>query len=308
MAAIPSGAFPSGGGRSSWAFRKGDEIARGRYVVQHLGGGERYEVYLARDERLATLVVTKILRPSLVENDRVRAAIAAEADILRYLHHPVIVRLFDRRLDGDHPHLALEYVDGPRLSTLIRTYEMAIEQVLSLGVQLASASHYMTTCDTVHLDIKPQNVIMSAPARLIDLSLARRTGQLAAVSSPVGTVKYMAPEQCDPRRFSDLGPATDIWGIGVTLYWALAHRSPFPLPDYDAEARPEERFPQLAHRPLPLPNSIPPALRELISNMLSLEPSERPTAGETLDVLEFLTAALPRPKLGRLRLPRKTSI
>lgn len=43
MAAIPSGAFPSGGGRSSWAFRKGDEIARGRYVVQHLGGGERYE-------------------------------------------------------------------------------------------------------------------------------------------------------------------------------------------------------------------------------------------------------------------------
>ncbi len=296
---------PSNETRSSWGFRKGDEIVPGRYAVQHLGGGERYEVYLARDERLASLVVAKLLRPSLVESERAKAGIAAETDILRRLHHPVIARLFDRRLDGPHPHLALEYVDGPRLSTLIRTYETAIEQVLSLGAQLASAAHYMTIRDTVHLDIKPQNVIMSAPARLIDLSLAKRTAQLATLSSPIGTLKYMAPEQCDPRRFSLLGPPTDIWGIGVTLYWTLVNHSPFPMPNRDSEARLEERFPQLIHPPQPLPNNVPRALRRLISDMLALDPAARPTAAETLETLESLTTALPRPKLGRLRLPRR---
>ena len=73
----------SGGGardsRSSWGFRRGDEIVRGRHVIQHLGGGERYEVFLARDDRLASLVVVKILRPSLVDSARARAGTDARA-------------------------------------------------------------------------------------------------------------------------------------------------------------------------------------------------------------------------------------
>jgi hypothetical protein len=95
----PAAAGRSEADRSSWGLRKGDEIMRGRYVVQHLGGGKRYEVFLARDERLASLVVAKILRPALVDDERARAGIAAQGDILGRLHHPVIARLFDRRLD-----------------------------------------------------------------------------------------------------------------------------------------------------------------------------------------------------------------
>ena len=122
----------------------------------------------------------------------------------------------------------LEFLDGPHLSTLLRDYDVSLDQALSLGVQLCSAVHYMGTRDVVHLDIKPRNVIMAGPPRLIDFSLALRTGELAGLSSPVGTPKYMAPEQCDPGRLHDLGEATDVWGIGVTLYWALAKGSPFP--------------------------------------------------------------------------------
>lgn len=307
-ARLPAAKQSAGGARNSrdsWGFRRGDEIVRGRHMIQHLGGGERYEVFLARDDRLASLVVVKILRPFLVDSARARTGIAAEADILRRLHHPVIARLFDHRLEGDRPHLTLEYVDGPRLSTLIRTYETAIEQVLSLGVQLTSASHYMTMRNIVHLDIKPQNIIMSAPARLIDLSLARGTDQPIRPRSPVGTLKYMAPEQCDPHRFSDLGPPADIWGIGVTLYWTLVNHSPFPKPNRDPGAHLEERFPQLAHTPQPLPCSVPAALRHLVMSMLSPEPAARPTAAEALSAFESLTAALPKPKLWRLRLPPK---
>ena len=291
--------------RSSWGLNEGDEVAPGRSVVRHLGGGERYEAFLAWDDQLLSLVVAKVLRPALVDDPASRAALEAEAAVLRHLSHPVIVRVFDAAPEAERPHLVLEYVDGPRLSTLIRTYETTLDQTLSLGIQLAAAAHYMSTRDIVHLDIKPQNIIMAGPARLIDLSLARRTDQLPAISSAIGTPKYMAPEQFDPSRFHELGPATDVWGIGATLYWMLAKRSPFPAPVSDSAVL-EERYPQLVHEPAPLPDSVPPDLVELVDTMLAREPAERPSAREVLEALEPMMAALPRPRLGRFRVKRKT--
>jgi serine/threonine protein kinase len=272
--------------------------------VRLLGGGERYEAYLTWDDDLLSLVVVKVIRPALVDDAVSRDVMAAEAVMLRRLRHPVIVRSFDAVLDGARPHLVLEHIDGPRLSTLLRISALSLEQTLSLGLQLSAAAHYMSIKDVVHLDIKPQNIIMSGPARLIDLSVARRTTELATVSSPVGTTKYMAPEQCDPDRFRQLGPATDVWGIGVTLYWMLARRSPFPPPVHDPAAALERRYPQLAHGPEPLPRHTPPRLRDLIAAMLSPDPAQRPAAGEVQRALEPLAAALPRPRLGRLRLVR----
>ena len=291
--------------RSSWGLTEGDEIAPGRSVVRHLGGGERYEAFLTWDDQLLSLAVAKVLRPSRAGDPATRAALAAEAAVLEDLSHPVIVRAFDAVLEAERPHLLLEYVDGPRLSTLLRKYEVALDQSLSLGVQLAAAAHYMSTRGVVHLDIKPQNIIMSGPARLIDLSLARRTAELAAISSAIGTPKYMAPEQFDPGRFQELGPATDVWGIGVTLYWTLAKRSPFPAPQNDSPLL-EERYPQLVHEPAPLPDSVPQALVDLIHATLAPEAAQRPTAREVLEALEPMVAALPRPRLARFRVPHKT--
>ena len=97
----------------------------------------------------------------------------------------------------------------------------------------------------MHLDVKPRNIIMAGRPRLIDLSVARRRASApAAWTRPVGTDAYMAPEQCEVARFGELGPATDVWGLGATLYEALAGEPPFP-PD-------GERFPQLRHAPAPL--------------------------------------------------------
>ena len=177
--------------------------------------------------------------------------------------------------------------------------------MLPLGLQLCSAVHYMGTRDVVHLDIKPRNIIMTGPPRLIDFSLALRTDELAGVSSPVGTPKYMAPEQCDPARFRELGSATDVWGIGVTLYWALAKRSPFPAPSSEEDAPLEQRYPQLVHEPAPLPADVPAALAELIRATLAPRPEDRPTAGQVAAELEPLVAALPSPRLGRFRLRTK---
>lgn len=264
--------------KSSWGLTEGDEIAAGLSTVRLLGGGERYEAYLAWDDHLLSLVVAKVLRPALAQDTAARTALKAETATLRRLRHPVIVRLLDSHADAERPHLVLEHVDGPRLSTLLRTSVVAVEQTLSLGTQLAAAAHYMSTRDVAHLDIKPQNIIMSGPARLIDLSIAKRSGEIAEIASPIGTTRFMAPEQCDPARFPQIGAAADVWGIGVTLYWTLAGGSPFPLPVEDAGAPLEERYPQLVHTPAPLPKHVAPALAELVQATLANEPARRPSA------------------------------
>jgi serine/threonine protein kinase len=291
---------------ASWHFREGNEIVSGRHAVRLLGGGERFEAYLAWDDQLLALVVVKVLRPDQVDDPAALAALASEAAMLERLRHPAIMRSFGAVLEGARPHLVLEYLDGPHLSTLLRTFDVALDQALSLGLQLCAAAHYMGTRDVVHLDIKPRNIIMAGPPRLIDLSLALRTGELAGVASPVGTARYMAPEQCDPARFRELGSATDVWGIGVTLYWALSKGSPFPAPASEEDASLELRYPQLAHAPAPLSADVPEALAELVRATLSPRAEDRPTAGQVAADLEPLMAALPRPQLGRFRLKTKT--
>ena len=112
--------------KASWGFGEGAELAPGRYVSRLLGGGTRYEAYLAWDDELHTLVVAKALRPSHVHDPGARAGLEREARTLAALDHPVLVRAFGAVLDGDHPHLVLEYLDGPRLSTLLRRYGVVV--------------------------------------------------------------------------------------------------------------------------------------------------------------------------------------
>jgi serine/threonine protein kinase len=280
--------------KSSWAFADGDELAPGRHVSRLLGGGRRYEAYLAWDEELHTLVVVKILRPDLVEHRAALDGLAGEARALRALAHPIIVRGFDAVLDGDRPHLVLEYLDGPRLSTLIRRHGVIVEQLLPLVLELSSALHYMHSHAYLHLDVKPRNIVMSARPRLIDLSIAATVEAARASPYAVGTDAYMAPEQCVPAGFAEMGPRTDIWGLGATMYEALARR-----PAFTSSA--DERHPQLRSRPAPLPKSVPPALADVVLACLEPNPHHRPSAAELAALVEPWSATLPAPRLGLFR-------
>lgn len=228
---------------SAWGFAEGDEIAPGRWAVRLLGGGVRYEAYVAWDDDLHALVVVRVLRPARVDDPGARAGLAGEAAMLGRLAHLVIVRSFGADLDGPRPHVVLEHLDGPRLSTLIRRHGVVTEQLLPPALQMCSALHHMSARGVVYLDVKPKNIIMSGPPRLIDLSVARPLDRLGDPTGPVGTEAYMAPEQCHPGRFDRLGPPADVWGPGVTLYEALSGAKPFP------PETAEERFPQLRAAP-----------------------------------------------------------
>jgi eukaryotic-like serine/threonine-protein kinase len=282
---------------ASWEFEPGAEIAPGRSVLRPLGGGSRYEVFVVWDEKLFAPVAAKVLRPDQVENERALRDLRHEAELLERLAHPVLVRGFGSVLDGPHPHVLIEHFDGPTLRRLIRRGgSVPLPQLLPLALNVAAAVHYLATEELVHLDVKPDNIVMGIPPRLIDLSVARSFRRAARLSGTVGTDAYMAPEQCDTEAHpGQIGAPSDVWGLAATLFHAVAGSVPFPRPKEARESDdPAVRFPQLWRDPEPLPPRTPPELVELLTAGLAKDPAQRPTAAELAVALEPLVASLPR--------------
>src|SRR5918998_3824416 len=282
---------------ASWEFEPGAEIAPGRSVLRSLGGGSRYEVFVVWDERLFAPVAAKVLRPDQVEEEKALRDLRREAELLERLAHPVLVRGFGSVLDGPHPHVLIEHFDGQTLRKLIRrSGTVPLPQLLPLALNVAAALHYLGTEELVHLDVKPDNIVMGIPPRLIDLSVARSFERAARISGTVGTDAYMAPEQCDTDAYAGrIGPPADVWGLAATLHHAAAGRVPFPRPKGARESEDRDvRFPQLRQEPEPLPAGTPKALAELLEAGLRKDPDERPTAADFAMGLEPLVAELPR--------------
>ena len=287
--------------REAWELQEGDEIAPGLSALRLLGGGSRYEAYLAFDERLHHVVVVKVLRPARIGDEGALRGLRSEAEVLARLNHPAIARLFGSGIDEARPHIVLEHVEGPRLSTLIRRFgPLESEQAAPLAVEVSSALHYMHGLGLVHLDVKPKNLIMAAPPRLIDLSIARSVDAAARLTVPIGTDAYMAPEQSQPAP-GLVGPAADVWGLGVTLYEALAGNPAFPRGSDDPKANVEERYPQLTHGPAPLPERVPAELAQVAFAALAFEPGDRPTAREIAETVEPLLLRRRRLVLNQLK-------
>lgn len=283
----------------SWRFAEGAEFAPGRHALQRLGGGHRYEAYLAFDDHMHAIVVAKLVRPHLVEDEHTLEGLRAEAGMLTRLHHPVVLRCFGAKLDGPVPHLVLEHLEGPRLSTLIRREgPLQPEQLIPLALQLCSALHYLASERVVHLDLKPANTIMSGPPRLIDLSVAMTLDHAAVLDHSVGTDTYMAPEQCDPVQLGPVGPPADIWGLGATLYRAATGERAFTAGDPAAD-EPAKRWPQLVSDPDPGP--LPPAIAEPVLACLAREPADRPHPAQLVEAFEPVLRAQAKPRLSGLK-------
>jgi eukaryotic-like serine/threonine-protein kinase len=284
---------------ASWEFEEGEEIHPGRAVLKTIGGGNRYEVCLVWDDALFALGVAKVLRPDQAEDEKAQRDLAQEVEALAALSHPTLVRSFDAVLGGPRPHVLIEHLDGPSLRRLIRRDgAIPLEQLLPLAAHVAGALQYMAQSGYVHLDVKPDNVVMGLPPRLVDLSVARTVERAARTRGPLGTDPYMAPEQCgEDAGVGEIGPAADAWGLGATLFHAVSGEKPFPPAWGDSGP---ERFPQLAHGPEPLPRRIPGGLADLILELLARDPAARPSCGEAVERLQPLVAAQPKKlKLGR---------
>lgn len=293
--------------QTSQPLRRGDQIARGYEVVEHLRRGRALDVYDVWSEERGCRCIVKSVRPDRTE-DGPRRRVAEEGRLLCSFTHPHIVRAYELLESG--PSIVMEMLPGETLSYMIEERRVALlqEEVAHLGLQLGSALRYLHAQGFLHLDLKPSNIIAeSGRAKLIDLSVARRPGP---ARSGVGTWLYMAPEQAVGGT---LGPEADVWGLGAVLFEAATGKPAFDAPDPEAvesgswsasiEASSDsldERelddsdYPQLTTRAKRIDDlrRAPVALADLVAACLELDARRRPTVERVLAALEPL-AGLP---------------
>ncbi|GAA1933261.1 serine/threonine-protein kinase [Nocardioides hwasunensis] len=270
----------------------GDEIAPGYTVVSLLSRGSALDVYEVWSEERLCSCVAKTIRPDRVDVRRVRCRLLQEGWLLKELAHPHLPRAFET-IEGATPVVILETDVGLTLEEVIdeRLRRLPVADLCHLGRQLASAISYLHDSGYLHLDVRPGNVMAHAGrATLIDLSIARPPG---LVRRGTGTREYLAPEQA---RGEVVTTASDVWGLGATLFEAATGVAPFaPLDESEDDAFDDGAFLQL-HRSAPrlgsLRTRLPRAFTDLLSACLAPEPVDRPSVRHVHDRLGDVLSAL----------------
>lgn len=266
--------------KRSWKAAAGDEVVPGRRVIERLGGGRRTEVYRCTDDATGTPVVVKILRPGRTEPRDVRM-LRREARSLAGLDHPGFPRLLDQDLDADPAWIVMTQVEGPHLSDLVRRFgPIEVEQAVPLARDVADALAHLHARGRVHLDVKPSNIVMGIRPVLLDLGASRDVERAARLGPGVGTLTYLSPEQAEPGPTAVPGPASDLWGLGMTLLRATTGENPLTA-RRDADRSHDQA--RLAAACRQAATGVPDVLRELVVACLATDPGERPTAAEVAD-------------------------
>lgn len=254
------------------------EIIGGRFQIgEPLGQGGMGVVYHGLDTQTQAKVAIKLLKPELVTSNREMVErFIREAEALRRLNHPNIVKMLASVDEGDRHYLIMEYMSGGSLADLLRTQPegMSIERALRIGLELADALTRAHHLKIIHRDIKPANVLLAEDGtpRLTDFGIARISDESRMTGSGmvVGTFAYLSPEACEGR---ELDGRTDIWAFGVMLYEMLTGRKPFD------ESTTAATITAILMKTPPdlyeLRPDAPPALVTLIERMLAKNRDER---------------------------------
>ena len=267
----------------------------GRYeILAVLGRGGMGVVFHARDGATGTEVAIKTLPPLHDLDPQARQRFAREIAALGRLDDVHIVRALDaREIQGVHL-LVMEYVPGRNLADLVaQDGPLGIAEACRLAAGAARGLHHAHERGVVHRDLKPANIIRTpeGEAKLLDLGLALINDSLSqerltATGSGLGTPDYLAPEQIDAGHRADR--RADLYGLGCTLHFLLAGAPPFHRHASHAakiRAHQTETPPRLQRR------DVPPALIELLQDLLAKSPADRPaTALEAAERLERIAA------------------
>jgi serine/threonine-protein kinase len=204
----------------------------GRYVIQsELGRGAMGVVYKATDSVLERTVAVKTVNITLEREyaEKYEQRFYQEAKAAGGLNHPNIVTIHDVGKAGDVVFMAMEYIEGVELRTLIgEGRPLRVAQAVSIAAQVAEGLAYAHQRGVVHRDIKPANIMVVAngPAKITDFGIARMrgSGDLTQTGTLLGSPKYMSPEQVIGKRADH---RSDIFSLGVILYEMLCGAAPF---------------------------------------------------------------------------------
>jgi serine/threonine-protein kinase len=232
------------------------------------------------------MVALKLIRADMVTRDDAVTRFHKEMMVTAQVEHPNTVRVYDVGNDHGKLYLAMEFLAGPSLREVIeRSGRLGVARLVRIARQVANALGAIHAHGIVHRDLKPDNVILLDSfgerdfVKVLDFGIAKVLEEqlrLTATGKPIGTPTYMAPEQAMGLA---VDPRTDLYTLGVMLYQMASGRVPF-----DAAMTESMRLAHAHEIPRPITSlvpDLPPALAQLIMQLLEKDPAARPaTAAE----------------------------
>lgn len=276
-----------------------DAIARipGYRLLELLAGGGMGRVYRGEHARTGLAVAVKVIDAETARIGSGGARLFNEARLLARINHPNVVTVYDcGRLEDGSFYQVMELVSGQELTALLRRRAtFSAVELLPFVRQVALALHAAHGAGVVHRDLKPQNIVVTSEQPLsikvldfgIAFDLEEGSSELVDPQQVLGTPLFISPEQL--RAPEKIGPATDIYSLGVLLYWMLAGRPPFA-----GDTLMQLLAAHLMQQPPPLLDVAPavsPAIAHLVHRCLEKAPEARP-AGALALAREFADAVL----------------
>lgn len=258
-------------------------------VEKEIGRGGMGIVYKGRDKRLKRPVAIKLLPPELAFRSEIRQRFLREAEMAAQLSHPHIVPIYSVDEREGLVYFVMALVEGENLGTRIaREGAMKPEEARRILREVGDALAYAHSQNTVHRDIKPDNILIDAETgrtMVTDFGIARAVSEggetkLTATGIAIGTPAFMSPEQSAGDR--DIDGRTDLYSLGIVAYQMLCGDLPF-----DATSTPALLVKHLSERPMPIDQraNVPPDLARAVMLCLEKNPDDR-----FRDAREFVAA------------------
>ena len=263
---------------------EGDRTLGHYNLVHKLGEGGGGTVWKAWDTRLCRWVAVKEPRG---HRPVMRERFLREARTAARLNHPNLVEVHEVTFDSGQDFIVMEYIDGRSLDEL----KLGAREAAALLADIADAVDYMHGSGVIHRDLKPHNIIVDAKGvgHLGDFGIAKVSGNapLTLEGAPIGTPQYMAPEQVGGKA-EQMGPRTDVYGLGATLYFCLTFRPPVSGDSFEAvlnAIKTTDPVPPKAVDP-----AVPPELDVIVRRAMARSPAERYVSAAALrdDLRRFL--------------------
>jgi tRNA A-37 threonylcarbamoyl transferase component Bud32/Tfp pilus assembly protein PilF len=245
-------------------------------IIEPIGQGGMATVFKAYHANLDRYVAFKVLHPAFKEDPNFLERFKREAQIVAKLEHPAIVPVYDYSDVNGQPFLVMKFIEGETLKARLKRGPIPLLEIVRILETVAQALTYAHERGILHRDIKPSNILLDKYGipYITDFGLARiaQAGESTlSQDMMLGTPQYISPEQAQGMR--DLGPATDIYSLGVLLYELVVGRVPF-----NADT-PYAIVHDHIYKPLPMPTQInpevPPEVERVLLRALAKNPQDR---------------------------------
>jgi serine/threonine protein kinase/predicted ATPase/Tfp pilus assembly protein PilF len=272
---------PPDGAADSVALAAGGSVGPFR-LVREAGRGGMGVVWQAHDPRLGRSVALKFLPAEARWDVRVKARFLVEARAASALDHPNVCAVHDvGETAGGVPYIAFAWYEGETLNRRIARGPLPIDEAVNIAAQTARGLQRAHEQGIVHRDIKPSNLMLTphGDVKILDFGVAHLPSQMELTESGavIGTWQYMSPEQV---MGDEVGPASDLWSVGVVLYEMLTGQKPFR-----GKNEAGVTYAILHHDPVPvreLRPEVPRELAEAVQRLLAKSPAERFADAATL--------------------------